>query len=81
MDVRPSLVEFPADDPERARRFWSSLLGVWFAERTEEEESSGWQTHGPGHQVGVHQRGSGPGNTLSRFPTLRWTTLTPRSSG
>ena len=23
-----SLVEFPADDPERARRFWSQLLGV-----------------------------------------------------
>src|SRR4051812_4900122 len=22
-----SLVEFPADDPERARRFWSELLG------------------------------------------------------
>ena len=64
MDVRPSLIEFPADDPERARRFWSNLLGVSLAERTD-EEGSGSQTHGPGPQVGVHQRGPGPGDTVS----------------
>jgi catechol 2,3-dioxygenase-like lactoylglutathione lyase family enzyme len=23
-----SLIEFPADDPARARRFWTELLGV-----------------------------------------------------
>jgi uncharacterized protein len=64
MDIRPSLVEFPADDPDRARRFWSSLLGVSLAERTD-EEGSGWQTHGPGLEVGVHERGRGPGDTVS----------------
>jgi predicted enzyme related to lactoylglutathione lyase len=64
MDVRPSLVEFPADDPERARRFWASLLDVSLDERTH-EEGSGWQTHGPDPQVGVHKRGRGPGDTVS----------------
>ena len=33
--VELSLVEFPANDPERARRFWEGLLGVPFAEREE----------------------------------------------
>ena len=47
MDVRPTLVEFPADDPERARRFWSGLVGVPLDERAE-NEGSGWQTHRPG---------------------------------
>ncbi len=64
MDVRPSLIEFPADDPERARRFWSNLLGVALGERTD-EEGSGWQTHVPGPQIGVHERGRGPGDTVS----------------
>ena len=64
MNVRPSLVEFPADDPERARRFWSSLLGAPLAKRTE-AQGSGWQTHGPGAQVGVHERGRGPGDSFS----------------
>lgn len=63
MDVRPTLVEFPADEPERARRFWSGLLGAPLDERT--GEGSGWQTHGPGPQVGVHERGRGPGDTVS----------------
>ena len=64
MDVRPSLIEFPADDPARARRFWSRLLGVALAERTD-EEGSGWQTRVPGPQIGVHERGRGPGDTVS----------------
>jgi uncharacterized protein len=64
MEVRPSLIEFPADDPERARRFWSSLLGVPLAQRTD-EEGSGWQTGRPCPQVGVHERGRGPGDTVS----------------
>ena len=79
MDVRPSLVEFPADDPERARRFWSSLLGVPLAERTH-EDGSGWQTHGSGPRS-VCISADADGGTLSRFPTSRPTTLTPRSSG
>ncbi len=27
MDGALGLIEFPADDPDRARRFWSGLLG------------------------------------------------------
>ncbi|HTX11399.1 MAG TPA: VOC family protein [Solirubrobacteraceae bacterium] len=64
MDIRPSLIEFPADDPVRARQFWSSLLGVSLAERTE-EQGSGWQTHVSSPQIGVHERGRGPGDTVS----------------
>ena len=64
MDVSPTLVEFPADDPARALRFWSSLLGVSLDERGE-KEGSGWQTHVAGPQVGVHERGRGPGDTVS----------------
>jgi predicted enzyme related to lactoylglutathione lyase len=60
----PSLVEFPADDPDRARRFWSGLLGVALDERTA-DEGSGWQTHDGATSVGVHARGTGPGDTVS----------------
>ena len=58
-----SLVEFPADDPERARAFWSGLLGSELEPRGE-GEGEGWQT-GPGESVGVHSRGRGPGDTFS----------------
>jgi uncharacterized protein len=64
MGVRPTLVEFPADDPRRALKFWSSLLAAPLDERTD-EEGSGWQTHGSGPQVGVHERGQGPGDNFS----------------
>jgi predicted enzyme related to lactoylglutathione lyase len=64
MNVHPSLVEFPADDPQRARRFWSRLLDASLAERPE-EEGSGWQTHGTAPEVGVHERGRGPGDTAA----------------
>jgi uncharacterized protein len=59
-----SLIEFPADDPERARRFWSGLLDVSLDERSD-DEGSGWQTHDSGPAVGVHERGRGPGDTVS----------------
>jgi predicted enzyme related to lactoylglutathione lyase len=62
--ARPSLIEFPADDPERARRFWSELLGVELQDRRE-PEGEGWQTRTPGTEIGVHVRGTGPGDTLS----------------
>ena len=64
MTVGPSLVEFPADDPERALRFWSGLLGVALDKRAE-GEGSGWQTRGDATSVGVHARGTGPGDTVS----------------
>ena len=64
MNVRPVLVEFPADDPARARHFWSSLLGVSLDQRAD-EQGSGWQTDGAAPAVGVHERGRGPGDTVS----------------
>jgi predicted enzyme related to lactoylglutathione lyase len=62
MTARPSLVEFPADDAERALRFWSELLGAPLEPRRE-DEGDGWQTHGDGTAIGVHSRGTGPGDT------------------
>jgi predicted enzyme related to lactoylglutathione lyase len=59
-----SLIEFPADDPERARRFWTGLLEVDLEVR-HEEEGEGWQTRGGGPAVGVHARGRGPGDSFS----------------
>ena len=62
--MRASLVEFPADDPERARRFWGGLLGVELAERRD-GEGQGWQTRSAEPAVGVHARGQGPGDSFS----------------
>ena len=62
-----SLLEFPADDPERAQRFWVGLLGVKLEARRE-GEGRGWQTHSdsaPRVEIGIHERGSGPGDTFS----------------
>jgi predicted enzyme related to lactoylglutathione lyase len=59
-----SLVEFPADDPARARAFWEGLLGIELEARVE-GEGEGWQTHSEGAQIGVHARGRGPGDTYS----------------
>lgn len=59
-----SLLEFPADDPERARRFWSELLGASFEPRAE-SHGEGWQTSGAGPAIGVHERGRGPGDSFS----------------
>jgi predicted enzyme related to lactoylglutathione lyase len=59
-----SLLEFPADDPERARRFWSGLLGSMLDERTE-AEGEGWQTSAAAPAIGIHARGRGPGDSFS----------------
>ncbi len=64
VDSPLSLIEFPADDPDRARRFWSDLLGVELAQRSE-REGRGWQTQTGGPAVGIHERGTGPGDTVS----------------
>jgi predicted enzyme related to lactoylglutathione lyase len=60
----PVLIEFPADDLERARRFWGDLLGAPLEERGE-GEGEGWQSRSTGPPVGVHLRGSGPGDSFS----------------
>ena len=58
------LIEFPADDPDRALRFWSGLLGVGLDERSQ-AEGRGWQTKSGGPALGIHERGAGPGDTAS----------------
>ncbi len=57
-------VEFPADDTERARRFWTELLGAELEAR-ERREGEGWQTRGEAPVVGLHRRGRGPGDSYS----------------
>ncbi|HKF80959.1 MAG TPA: VOC family protein [Thermoleophilaceae bacterium] len=59
-----SLVEFPADDTERARRFWAELLGAPLDAR-HGGEGEGWQTGSGAPAVGVHARGPGPGDSFS----------------
>jgi predicted enzyme related to lactoylglutathione lyase len=59
-----ALIEFPADEPERARRFWTGLLGGSLEARTA-EEGEGWQMRSDGAAVGVHARGPGPGDSFS----------------
>jgi predicted enzyme related to lactoylglutathione lyase len=59
-----SLTEFPADDPERARRFWGTFLGVELEAR-QAGEGDGWQTRVGTPAVGVHARGRGPGDSFS----------------
>jgi uncharacterized protein len=58
------LIEFPADDPQRARRFWTGVLSVELVERSS-DEGEGWQTASGSPLLGVHERGRGPGDTNS----------------
>jgi predicted enzyme related to lactoylglutathione lyase len=62
--VPSPLVEFPADDPERALRFWRGVLGVEPAPRSG-NAGAGWETDDDGLRLGVHERGPGPGDTAS----------------
>jgi predicted enzyme related to lactoylglutathione lyase len=59
-----ALIEFPADDPQRALRFWNGLLGAELAPRPS-EAGAGWEYEGDGLRIGVHERGKGPGDTAS----------------
>jgi predicted enzyme related to lactoylglutathione lyase len=59
-----ALIEFPADDPARARRFWSGLLGVELEPRGE-GQGQGWQSRATTPAIGVHERGRGPGDSYS----------------
>src|SRR3954451_24630111 len=56
------LIEFPADDPDRARRFWHEVLGVTLTPRPA-AAGSGWQSDTDDLRLGVHERGPGPGDT------------------
>jgi len=62
--ARPALIEFPADDTARALRFWSGILGQDLTPRSA-EQGRGWQTANSDTVVGVHERGTGPGDTVS----------------
>lgn len=59
-----ALVEFPADEPDRARRFWEGVLEVELRERTG-AQGEGWEAGGDGSAVGVHARGAGPGDRFA----------------
>jgi predicted enzyme related to lactoylglutathione lyase len=58
------LIEFPADDPDRARRFWSGLLDIELGQRSQ-AQGRGWQTESGAPVLGIHERGAGPGDTAS----------------
>jgi predicted enzyme related to lactoylglutathione lyase len=59
-----ALVEFPADDPDRALRFWSEFLGEPLEPRGE-GEGAGWHSRSKSPAIGVHMRGRGPGDSFS----------------
>ncbi len=59
-----ALIEFPADDPERALRFWTGLLGVELEPR-DAGEGQGWQSRAGSPAIGIHERGRGPGDSYS----------------
>jgi predicted enzyme related to lactoylglutathione lyase len=62
--VPAPLVEFPADDPDRALRFWGGVLGVELEVR-DADAGAGWEAAADGLRLGVHERGRGPGDTAS----------------
>jgi predicted enzyme related to lactoylglutathione lyase len=59
-----NLIEFPADDLPRAKRFWEGVLELSLDARTP-VEGEGVQTHDAGAALGVHERGKGPGDRVS----------------
>jgi predicted enzyme related to lactoylglutathione lyase len=62
--VPAPLIEFPADEPDRARRFWRGVLGAALEPRSA-EAGAGWETEDDALRLGVHERGAGPGDTAS----------------
>jgi uncharacterized protein len=58
------LIEFPADDPERARRFWSGVLGAQLEPRPS-DAGAGWEVNDVDLRLGLHPRGPGPGDNAS----------------
>jgi predicted enzyme related to lactoylglutathione lyase len=58
------LIELPADEPARARRFWEGVLELTLAPRTP-PQGRGWQGEHGAVLVGVHERGRGPGDRFS----------------
>ena len=77
--MTPFLIEFPADQPERARRFWEGLLELRLEGR-EPQDGQGWESEYAGMVVGLHERGSGPGDrfSLPYFPVVDLATAVER---
>jgi predicted enzyme related to lactoylglutathione lyase len=72
MPARLALIEFPADDAQRARSFWSGLLDVALEPRGpaqgegwESDDGTGRAGASTGARIGVHERGRGPGDSFS----------------
>ena len=59
-----ALIEFPADDVDRALRFWGGLLGAPLEPRAA-GQGRGFELACDGPAVGVHERGRGPGDSFS----------------
>jgi len=74
----PFLIELPADDAERARRFWQGLLGSSLEPR-EPDEGRGWQGDYEGVVVGVARAWFRPGRPFLA-PLLPVSDLARRSS-
>jgi len=62
--VPAPLIEFPADEPDRALRFWQGVLGAELESR-QADAGSGWEATDGDLRIGVHERGRGPGDTAS----------------
>jgi len=79
--TRP-LIEFPADDAERALRFWQGLLGVSLEPRPA-AAGQGWVSADDDLRLGVHERGKGPGDTgsLPYFPVAEMAAALERVQG
>jgi predicted enzyme related to lactoylglutathione lyase len=58
------LIELPADEPERARRFWQELLETTLESR-QPGQGHGWQAEYEGIVFGLHERGPGTGDRFS----------------
>jgi len=58
------LIEFPADDLARARRFWETLLEISLDERRP-SEGQGLESRDARPSLGLHERGPGPGDRFS----------------
>ncbi len=67
MSTPGPLIEFPADDPDRARRVWHGVRGVTLTPRPA-SAGSGWQTDTDDRRLGVHERGPGPGGDAASLP-------------
>jgi predicted enzyme related to lactoylglutathione lyase len=63
--TRGALIEFPADDLERARQFWAGVLGIRLEDRRQGEGTGVQAREHAEAFLGLHPRGAGPGDRAS----------------